>query len=56
MRFASLALNDNEVLLTKTKLKKAGFSDKEIADLEPVAERQNPHNFEWYYFISSKKD
>ncbi|CAA9889709.1 DNA polymerase III epsilon subunit-like protein (fragment) [Candidatus Methylobacter favarea] len=55
LRFASLALNDNDVLLTKTKLKKAGFSDKEIANLEPVAERQNPHNFEWYYLYKLEK-
>jgi DNA polymerase III epsilon subunit-like protein len=56
LRFANPLVDDNEVLLTKTKLKKAGFSDKEIAALEPVAELQNPHNFEWYYLYKLEKN
>lgn len=56
LRFASLALNDNEVFLTKTKLKQAGFSDNEIAAMNPVAELQNPHNFEWYYLYKLDKN
>lgn len=56
LRFAYPSLNDTEVLLTKTQLKKAGLSDDEIAELTPVSERQNPHNFKWYllYKFDSK--
>jgi len=49
LRFSNPTVDDNNVLLTRTKLKKAGLSDKKIATLEPVAELQNPHNYEWYY-------
>lgn len=55
LRFACPALSDTEVLLTKTKLKKAGLSDQEISALEPVAERQNPNNFEWYLLYKLEK-
>lgn len=48
-------MNDAELLLTKTKLKKAGFSEDQIAALEPVAERQNPNNFEWYFLYKLEK-
>ncbi|MCG8313772.1 MAG: 3'-5' exonuclease [Pseudomonadales bacterium] len=49
LRLAHPKLGENEILLTKTKLKKAGLSGDEIAVLEPVAERQNPNSFDWYY-------
>ncbi|MER2473138.1 3'-5' exonuclease [Photorhabdus laumondii] len=55
LRFACPALSDTEVLLTKTTLKKSGFSEKEIDALEPVAERQNPNNFEWYLLYKLEK-
>lgn len=49
LRLAHPKLKENEFLLTKTKLKKAGLTGDEIAVLEPVAERQNPNSFDWYY-------
>jgi hypothetical protein len=55
LRLVSLEIADDEILLTKTKLQKAGFSDKDIATLKPVAERQNPINFVWYYLYKIKK-
>lgn len=55
LRFACPTVNDTEALLTKTKLKKAGFSEDQIAALEPVAERQNPNNFEWYFLYKLEK-
>lgn len=55
LRFACPTVNDAELLLTKTKLKKAGFSEDQIAALEPVAERQNPNNFEWYFLYKLEK-
>ncbi len=55
LRFACPAVNDTEVLLTKTKLKKAGFTEKEIDSLVPVAERQNPNNSEWYLLYKFEK-
>ncbi len=55
LRFAHPSVGDTEALLTKTKLKKAGLSEQEIEALEPVAERQNPHNFEWYLLYKLEK-
>ncbi|WP_232832619.1 hypothetical protein [Photorhabdus sp. CRCIA-P01] len=48
LRFAIPILAPDEVLLNRTQLKKQGYSDEEIAELTPVAERQNYFNQEWY--------
>lgn len=48
LRFEYPPLAPGETLMTKTALRKAGMSMKEIASLTPVAERQNGHSGEWY--------
>lgn len=48
LRIAVPVLAEHESLVTKTALKKAGFSDKAIEQMTPVAERQNQFSGEWY--------
>ncbi|PHM47504.1 hypothetical protein Xmir_03247 [Xenorhabdus miraniensis] len=40
--------DDYSELLTKSQLKKMGFSDPDIQSMIPVCERQNRYNSEWY--------
>ncbi|PXW50385.1 DNA polymerase III epsilon subunit-like protein [Grimontella sp. AG753] len=55
LRLSVPVAGKDELLVTKTQLKKSGFSAKSIAAMSPVAERANQHSGEWYSLYLVKK-
>lgn len=56
LRLSVPLVGEDELLATKTQLKKSGISAKIIAAMSPVAERANQHSGEWYPLYLVKKD
>lgn len=55
LRLAVPVVATTETLVTRTDLRKSGYTDQHIAAMEPVAERQNRNSFEWYYLYKVNK-
>jgi len=54
LRCAQPTLAEGEQLLTRSQLKKAGFSDAAVDEMAPAAEWQNRISLQWYRLYKVK--